>query len=254
MDQGFADMNDVLAVATELSNAKLEFIQGQQAVLLTQQRLRTLTLRRHITILSDDFAWLEARLPRTLNEARLWVLHNNPEVLVAEKQAEAALMQEAATNRSTLPQLAWALNHERGLRGTQFELADPTVTQRRDTELSLSLRIPLFRGGSNKALREGAKLSSTAALRILATVKERVLLEAEQAWLSAEQYRGMERQLAQALSQERQKLANAKRLRDAGFVDVRAVLQAQQAVSRAALLAARTKVGGMRSGLRNLVY
>ena len=42
--------------------------------------------------------------------------------------------------------------------------ADPTVSQRRDTELSLSLRIPLFRGGSNKALRDGAKLSSTAAL------------------------------------------------------------------------------------------
>ena len=42
--------------------------------------------------------------------------------------------------------------------------ADPTVSQRRDTELSLSLRIPLFRGGSNKALRDGAKLSGTAAL------------------------------------------------------------------------------------------
>ena len=63
----------------------------------------------------------------------------------------------------------------------------------------------------------------------------------------------MERQLALALSQERQKLANAKRLRDAGFVDVRAVLQAQQAVSRAALLAARTKIGGMRSRMRNSV-
>ena len=80
-----------------------------------------------------------------------------------------------------------------------------------------------------------------------------MLLEAEQAWISGEQYHGMERQLALALSQERQKLANAKRLRDAGFVDVRAVLQAQQAVSRTALMAVRTKVGGIRSRVRNLI-
>ena len=223
-DAGYSPMNAVLAAEVDYRQSLINMTKARQRASEAQRRLNRLTYLPDTQVLEREVAHIDAHFPRDRDEAILFALENNIDVLIARTRVRAARAGLWATARSNLPSLSWSASHSRSIGNTQMfdrpHLNDNGISdiRRQNSGFGVQVSIPIFQGGIQREQRANAQDQVSMALRDLNLTRENLQADLFEQWATIEQEQEILVQWRQLIALEEQKLSNAETLLDQGYL------------------------------------
>lgn len=198
-NQGMIPKNDLLEAQVRYAESLQNVIRAENAVRLLESRLNTL-LGRSISAAVD----IEEEIPmpemeRTLDESYETALDQRQEIRITRLQIESAGRGVWVARAGYLPNVAATYEYEKlG--------EDPDVDEDRAWTVAVGMRWNIFQGGSSYF-----EVSRVQALRnrlsyLMQGLKDQVLLEVKNSYLSAQEAKARTEVAAQAIDQARENL------------------------------------------------
>ncbi|WP_417484083.1 TolC family outer membrane protein [Maricaulis salignorans] len=165
---------------------------AQAEARLAEARARLATARANLTVAHAQFErmtgypaggleWEAIELPWTdLLDVTELALEFNTDLASARLNAEIARLDLMAANRRNSPTVTLGLQH------SESDNVSPAVISDDDTQVNLTLTVPLLTGGENGAHRRQAAASRSASRFAVRDVEEDVRLQATQVWAQIE--------------------------------------------------------------------
>lgn len=182
---GFAEISDVYDSQTSYSQARVSRLEEQN---LLQQRIEALEVisgSQHESLngLQEDFPVVSAN-PHNLEEWLQLARENNLDIEAAEYTLASTEHEARAAKSAMLPTLTLNANYnDTAERANPFAFISQASNS---TAISVSLSIPLYRGGANKARLERAYYSIDANKESLKQVERESLAQTRNSFRSIE--------------------------------------------------------------------
>ncbi len=245
-DQGMIPKNDLLEAQVRYAESLQNVITAENAVRLLESRLNTL-LGRSISMPVD----IEEEIPmpeleRTLDESYETALDQRQEIRITRLQIENADKGVWIARAGYLPNVAATYEYEKlG--------EDPDVDEDRAWTVGVGLRWNIFDGGSSYFEVSRFKAIRSRLGYLMQSLKDQVLLEVKNSYLSAEEARARTEVAVQAIGQAQENLRIQKDRYNLQVATTTDVLDAEALLDQARrnYISARADYATSRASLRS---
>lgn len=230
-ERGQATRTDIAQIAARLADAQARVAAAQAN--LTTARAR---FERQTGLPPEAPRWSDINLPNwDIEDLQQSVRDNSHEIAAARIEAELARLNLMDAQRANSPTVSL------GLQRNESEDVSPAVTEDDETRLSLSLNVPLMRGGENRARRRQAVAYRSAARHALRDQEAEMDLVTIDAWARLLAARASMRAQEERLRAAETALEGVTRGQSAGLWTTPDVLDATEETLRARLSLAEAR-------------
>ncbi len=230
-ERGQATRTDIAQIAARLADAQARVAAAQAN--LTTARAR---FERQTGLPPEAPRWSDITLPNwDIEDLQQSVRDNSHEIAAARIEAELARLNLMDAQRANSPTVSL------GLQRNESEDVSPAVTEDDETRLSLSLNVPLMRGGENRARRRQAVAYRSAARHALRDREAEMDLVTIETWARLLAARAAMRAQEERLRAAETALEGVTRGQSAGLWTTPDVLDATEETLRARLSLAEAR-------------